>query len=61
MQDGSQIAEAKKWIFEQYYAGKLSAWIDPKPFRGLESVVNATEHMLSGKSVGKVVVDLRPS
>lgn len=60
VQDRQQVVEAKKWIFEQYYAGRIQAWIDPKPFKGLDSVVEATEYMLSGQSIGKVVVDMRP-
>ena len=51
--------DASKWIFDQYNAGKIHAWVDPKPFRGLGSVADAVDHMLSGDSIGKVVVDLR--
>lgn len=50
---------AKEWLFGQYYAAKVEAWVDPKPFTGLASIVDATEYMLSGQSIGKVVVDLR--
>ena len=58
MQDPQQIKAAKQWLFEQYYAGKVKAWVDPKPFKGLDSVVDATNYMLSGNSIGKVVVAL---
>lgn len=51
--------DALKWIFDQYDAGKIRAWVDPKPFRGLDSIGDAVDHMLSGESIGKVVVDLR--
>ena len=59
MQDPQQIKSAKEWLFEQYYAGSIKAWVDPKPFKGLDSVADATDYMLSGQSIGKVVVDLR--
>lgn len=56
--EASQVISAKKWLFYQYYSGAVQAWVDPKPFVGLNAVVNATEWMLSGNSIGKVVVDL---
>lgn len=35
------------------------AWVDEsRRFEGLESVADAVEHMLSGSTVGKVVVQL---
>jgi len=49
---------AKEWLFNQYYSGAVQAWVDPTPFVGLESVADATDFMLSGASIGKVVVDL---
>jgi hypothetical protein len=58
LQEASQVISAKKWLFYQYYSGAVQAWVDPKPFVGLNAVVNATEWMLSGNSIGKVVVDL---
>lgn len=37
----------------------MQAWVDDsQTFEGLESVVDAVEHMLSGSTVGKVVVQL---
>lgn len=48
---------AKKWIFDEFQAGRIKAWTHS--FKGLESIVEATEFMLSAASVGKVVVDLR--
>ena len=59
VQERQKTADTLKWIFDQYHAGKISAWVDPKPFRGLDSVADAVDHMLSGESIGKVVVDLR--
>lgn len=58
MQDPQQIKAAKEWLFDQFYAGAIHAWIDPKKYKGLEAVVDATDHMLSGNSVGKVVIEL---
>lgn len=52
-----QLAEAKQWLFNAFYEGKIQAWTHT--FKGLDSVVKATEYMLSGESTGKVVVDLR--
>lgn len=58
MQDRQKVVEAKRWLFGEFEAGRIQAWIDPQRFDGLSQVVPATEHMLSGKSVGKVVVHL---
>ncbi|KAL7591987.1 hypothetical protein Lser_V15G34516 [Lactuca serriola] len=41
--------------------GKLKVGIDPKSFVGVQSVVNAVEHIHSGKSIGKVVVCMDPN
>jgi NADPH-dependent curcumin reductase CurA len=56
--DRQKIQETKKWLFDQFYDGKIKACIDPKPYHGLESVPAATDYMLSGQSIGKVVVSL---
>lgn len=48
-------------ILDLYYAGRLQVLVDPTPFRGLESVADAQEHLLSGRNLGKVVVDLQPA
>ncbi len=53
------MKSSKEWLFEQYYSGAVKAWVDPRPFVGLAAVVEATEYMLSGASIGKVVVNLR--
>ncbi len=45
-------------ILELYYSGRLRVLVDPTPFRGLESVVDAEEHLLAGRNLGKVVVAL---
>ncbi len=39
-----------------YEEGKLQVKIDPAEFKGLDSVVQAFEHLHSGKSTGKVIV-----
>jgi hypothetical protein len=39
--------------------GALQALVDETVFRGLEAVPDAVEHLLAGRNLGKVVVDLR--
>lgn len=39
-------------------AGKLRPLLDPQRFK-LENVVQAHEHLLSGKAIGKIVVDIK--
>lgn len=46
-------------ILEWDAAGELHVAIDPTPFVGLESIADAGDHLRSGHSVGKVVVDVR--
>ena len=57
VQNMQGVEEAKKWLFEEFYKGRIQAWIHT--FKGLDSVNKATDFMLSGQSTGKVVVDLR--
>ena len=45
-------------ILDLYYRGEIRPHPDPTPFRGLESVADAVEHLLAGRNVGKVVVQL---
>lgn len=53
-------------LIQLYSAGKLKPVVDcgqtcaKGPFKGVESVFDALEHLYSGKSAGKVVVDLDP-
>lgn len=47
-------------IHSLYSSGKLKILIDPKKFVGVHSVADAVEHLHSGKSLGKVVVQLTP-
>ncbi|CAI5479607.1 unnamed protein product [Closterium sp. Yama58-4] len=43
-----------------YQAGLLKVALDPTPFKGLPAVTSAVEHLQSGSSVGKVVVEISP-
>jgi len=45
-------------LYDLYSSGKLKIAIDPTRFVGLESVADAVEHLHSGKSLGKVVVQV---
>lgn len=58
LQDGQKIQVTKRWLFEQFYDGKIRACIDPKRFHGLEQVPAAIDYMLSGQSIGKVIASL---
>lgn len=40
--------------------GRLQVALDPTTFRGVESLLDAVDHLVSGRSIGKVVVDVRP-
>jgi NADPH-dependent curcumin reductase CurA len=50
--------DAREWMFDRYAAGDLKVEIDQPRFRGLEGIYDAVERLLSGQSMGKVVVDL---
>lgn len=52
--------QARERLFHEVKQGRLDCVIDRTPFRGLEAVADAVEHLLSGANLGKVVVDLRP-
>ncbi|KAL8541373.1 hypothetical protein ACS0TY_002577 [Phlomoides rotata] len=47
-------------LMDLYSSGKLKVNLDPTPFVGVHSVPDAVQHLLSGKSVGKVVVCMDP-
>lgn len=51
---------ARAALFDLKRAGRLDVAFDPTPFAGLDQVYDAVEHLLSGRSMGKVMVDLRP-
>ena len=50
---------ARAKVFALYDAGKLKMVFDERKFIGLEGVYDAVEHLVSGQSMGKVIVDLR--
>lgn len=52
------FADAARRILDLYYRGALRVLVDPTPFVGLERAADAVEHLLSGRSCGKVVVRL---
>ena len=54
-------AEARKAVFALYDADRLAVTFDDARFAGLEGVYGAVERLLSGQSMGKVVVDLAPA
>ena len=57
--DYKLIAGCKDRVLDLYAKGKLKSLVDDTPkFVGLESVSDALEHMLSGKTTGKVVVEI---
>lgn len=45
-------------LFNLWSAGTLKALVDSTEFAGLERAPEAVEHMMSGKSTGKVVLDI---
>lgn len=51
-------AEARAALFPLYEHGRLKVVFDQRPMRGLSQVPDAVEHLLSGRSMGKVVVAL---
>ncbi len=55
--DRAAVLAAKRRLFDDVEAGRVRAVVDAgRSFRGLESVVDATEYMLSRAALGKVVV-----
>jgi NADPH-dependent curcumin reductase CurA len=52
--------QARQTLFSLYASGQIAVTFDDMVFCGLPSVYNAVERLLSGQSMGKVVVDLRP-
>jgi NADPH-dependent curcumin reductase CurA len=53
--------EQREKLFALHQAGKLTPKFDPTSFAGLDDVFDAIEHLLSGRSIGKVVVKLGDS
>lgn len=52
--------DARARLFALYAAGQLRVHIDDSHFTGLEGIYDAVEHLLSGASMGKVVVEIAP-
>lgn len=50
--------EPRERLFALYREGNVRVTFDAEPFAGLEGVFDAVERLLSGQSMGKVVVDL---
>lgn len=50
------MAEARDRLLDLFYTGKIRVAINPTSFHGIESIPAAVEYLLSGKNVGKVVV-----
>lgn len=48
-------------LFDLWKAGDVRALVDPAEFFGLEQAADAVDYMLSGKSTGKVVLDIQTS
>ena len=53
--------EARRRVFAEHLAGRLEVTFDAHGFTGIERVYDAVERLLSGRSRGKVVLDLAPS
>ena len=59
--DFSRVARSKERVLELFANQHLESIVDPSSedeFVGLESVTDAISHMLSGKTIGKVVVKI---
>jgi NADPH-dependent curcumin reductase CurA len=50
---------ARERLFDMVAKGDLNPRIDAREFRGLDAIADAVEHLLEGRNLGKVVVDLR--
>lgn len=47
-------------LYGLYDKGKLQIAVDPTPFSGLGAVADAVDYLYSGRSIGKVVVQIQP-
>jgi NADPH-dependent curcumin reductase CurA len=52
-------ADARERLFALYAAGRITVHFDEPSFTGIEGVFDGVERLLSGQSMGKVMVDLR--
>jgi NADPH-dependent curcumin reductase CurA len=55
---GEHWPAARARMFDLYREGRLKVVFDHESFHGLPQVYDAVERLLSGRSIGKVVVDL---
>ena len=55
---GEHWPAARTRLFADYEAGRIKVTFDDRPFEGLAQVPDAVEHLLSGQSMGKVMVKL---
>ncbi len=51
-------ADAVRRLLEAHQSGKIKVLLDPTSFKGLESVPDAVDYLLTGQNIGKVVVEL---
>lgn len=57
----AEYAEAARdRLLNLFYTDRIKVAVDPREFRGIESIADAVEYLLSGKSCGKVVVTFAP-
>ncbi len=52
-------ADARQRLLQMRASGEIKPLVDPREFKGLESVKSAVAYLLGGENLGKVVVDLR--
>jgi len=57
--DYGAVASCKDRVLGLFQERKLKSLVDDKEFVGLESVTEAIQHMLSSKTIGKVVVRIQ--
>ncbi len=55
---GERWEAARRRLFDLRREGRIEVVFDDQPFEGLAHVYDAVEHLLSGRSIGKVTVDL---
>lgn len=53
-----EMADYRNRLFDSYAKGEIQVLLDDASFRGVDSVCDAVDHMLSRKSVGKVHVTI---
>ena len=58
--DFAAIVKKKDRVLSLFADGGLTSLVDEVPFEGLASIPAAIDHMLSGTTVGKVVVKVAP-